>query len=143
MSFLQTLTLVKQSNNPQLSSLERKKRKLVQRISEQIELAKNPSFAPTIKKRVKRDDGTTAVVDVQKRMKRWWKTTANGAVELTLRDGNRVLELAKGKDAIALASKDEVQATLEAISQAVSEGEFDTLLSERLVPISKRNNKQN
>ena len=53
-----------------------------------------------------------------------------------------VLELAKGKDAIALASKDEVQATLEAISQAVSEGEFDTLLSERLVPIGKRNNKQ-
>ena len=142
MSFLQTLTLVKQSNNPQLSSLERKKRKLVQRISEQIELAKNPSFAPTIKKRVKRDDGTTAVVDVQKRMKRWWKTTANGEVELTLRDGNSVLELAKGKDAIALASKDEVQATLEAISQAVSEGEFDTLLSERLVPIGKRNNKQ-
>jgi len=137
MSFLQTLTLVKQTSNPQLSSLERKKRKLVQRISEQIELAKNPLFAPTIKKRVKRDDGTTAVVDVQKRMKRWWKTTANGAVELTLRDGNRVLELAKGKDAIALASKDEVQATLEAISQAVSEGEFDTLLSERLVPITK------
>ena len=61
---LQTLTLVKQTSNPRLSSLERKKRKLVQRISEQIELAKNPSFAPTIKKRVKRDDGTTAVIDV-------------------------------------------------------------------------------
>ena len=115
MSFIQSVTLIKQDSATRMSPLERTKLKLVARVREQIHLAENAAYAPMHKKRVKRDDGTTAVIEVPKRMKRWWYNKADGSVELTVRVGAKKLELAKGKDAIALKSVEEVVPTLTAV----------------------------
>ena len=138
MSFIQSVTLVKQDTAARVSPLERSKLKLLARAKEQIQLAEDPAFAPTHQKRIKRDDGTTAVVEVPKRIKRWWYTKADGSVELTVRMGARKLELAKGKDAIALKSADEVVPTLNALIEAVQGGELDALLSKEAASIRRK-----
>ena len=51
---------------------------------------------------------------------------------LTIRYGNKVVELEQGKNAIELPSKAELEPTLQSIKQAVDNGEFDTLLEEQL-----------
>ena len=129
MSFIQSLTLVKQDSATRMSPLERTKLKLIARVREQIQLAENAAYAPMHKKRIKREDGTVAVIEVPKRMKRWWYSKADGSVELTVRVGAKKLELAKGKDAIALKSVEEVVPTLTALVDAVQGGELDELLS--------------
>ncbi len=40
-------------------------------------------------------------------MLRWWRVGADGSVELTVRYGSRVLELAKGLDAVEQSGVDE------------------------------------
>jgi hypothetical protein len=132
MSFIQSVTLVKQDVAARTSPLERKKLKLVARVREQIELAQNAAYAPIHNKRVKREDGTTVVLEVPKRLKRWWHNKADGSVELTVRVGAKKLEIAKGKDAIALKSAEEVVPTLNALIEAVQSGEFDALLSKEV-----------
>lgn len=129
MSFIQSVTLIKQDSASRMSPLERTKLKLVARAKEQIELAENAAYAPIHKKRIKREDGTIAVVEVPKRLKRWWYNKSDGSVELTVRVGAKKLELAKGKDAIALKSTDEVVPTLNALIEAVQSGELDALLT--------------
>jgi hypothetical protein len=47
MSFIQSVTLVKQDVAARTSPLERKKLKLIERVREQIELAENAAYAPT------------------------------------------------------------------------------------------------
>jgi hypothetical protein len=52
---------------------------------------------------------------------------------LTIRYGNKLIELEKGKNAIELSSKAELEPTLQSVKKAVDNGEFDTLLEEQLV----------
>jgi hypothetical protein len=55
-----------------------------------------------------------------------------GTVLLTIRYGNKVIELEEGKNAIELSSKAELEPTLQSIKKAVDNGEFDRLLEEQL-----------
>ena len=52
---------------------------------------------------------------------------------LTVRYGNKVIEIEQGKNAIELSSKAELEPTLQSIKKAVGNGEFDSLLEEQLV----------
>jgi hypothetical protein len=47
-------------------------------------------------------------------------------------NGNKVIELEKGKNSIELSSKAELEPTLQSIKKAVDDGEFDKLLEEQL-----------
>jgi hypothetical protein len=47
---------------------------------------------------------------------------------LTIRYGNKLIELEKGKNAIELSSKVELEPTLQSIKKAVNNGKFDSLL---------------
>ena len=67
MSFIQSVTLIKQDSASRMSPLERKKLKLIARVREQIELAENAAYVPMHEKRIKREDGSTAVIEVPKR----------------------------------------------------------------------------
>ena len=55
-----------------------------------------------------------------------------GTILLTIRYGNKIVELEKGKNAIELLSKAELEPTLQSVKKAVDEGEFDRLLEEQL-----------
>lgn len=50
----------------------------------------------------------------------------NGKLALTLRYGAKVIELAKGKTAVELASEKELVGVLELLKGAVLDGELDT-----------------
>jgi hypothetical protein len=118
----------------QLSPVQSRRNKLVGRIEEQIALATALSegriYAPS-KTKVVVDEasGEKHSVEVTKRMKQWWFTTDNGKLALTVRYGAKVLELVKGKNAIEVASVDELVKTLELVKTAAGAGELDDAIA--------------
>jgi hypothetical protein len=105
--------------------------KLVKRLWEQMELAKAQKgglqFTP-IKFRTiaDPDTGLRKQVDVFKRVKQWWFVTESGKLVLNIRYGAGLLELAKGKSAIEMATADDLVPTPELIKEAEDAGELDT-----------------
>ena len=130
MSALASLKLVAAKRAVQLSPVIQRRNKVSIRISEQIAFAQakldGKLYAP-MKKRTLKDEETGEIktVDVPKRVKEWWFTTGNGKLCVSLRYGAKVVEIAKGKTAVELASDKELVATLEVLRQAVNAGELD------------------
>ena len=71
------------------------------------------------------------LVQRSERIRRWWSVKADGTVQLTMRYGSKPLELAKGKNAVEIASQSELVSTLEQIQTAVKQGEFDELIEQQ------------
>jgi hypothetical protein len=65
------------------------------------------------------------VLESTKRVKQWWFATENGKFAINLRYGARMLELAKGKFAIEVASEKDLVPTFEALKTIVTSGELD------------------
>ena len=124
------LTLYKRTN--QNNSFLKRRRKLIAKIDEQILIATDSNYRPTKTKWVQNEDGTERELEIPKRIRRWWTEQQGGAVLLTIRYGNKVIEIEEGKNAIELSSKSELAPTLQSIKQAVDNGEFDKLLEEQI-----------
>jgi hypothetical protein len=127
------LKLTNATRDQDRDPFQQRRAKITQRIDEQMKLARahteGGSFAPTKRRSLTDPEtGLRRSVEVPKRVKPWWFVTGTGKVALTVRYGARVLELAKGKTAIELASQADVVTTLEIIKNAVASGEFDALL---------------
>ena len=124
------LTLFKPTNRN--NSFIKRRRKIIAKIDEQILLATDSNYKPTKIKWVRNENGTERKLEIPKRVRRWWAEQQGGTVLLTIRYGNKVIELEKGKNAIELPSKAELEPTLQSIKKAVDDGEFDKLLEEQL-----------
>ena len=124
------LTLYKRTNRN--NSFLKRRRKLIAKIDEQILIATDSNYRPTKTKWVRNEDGTERKLEIPKRLRRWWCEQQGGTILLTIRYGNKVIELEKGKNAIELSSKGELEPTLQSIKKAVDNGEFDILLEEQL-----------
>ena len=124
------LTLYKRTNRN--NSFLKRRRKLIAKIDEQILIATDSNYKPTKTKWVQNEDGTERKLEIPKRIRRWWYEQQGGTILLTIRNGNKVVELELGKNAIELSSKAELEPTLQSIKQAVENGEFDTLLEQQL-----------
>lgn len=109
----------------------KRRRKLLDKLSEQMKLAEDSAYQPTTIKWVTDADGERKRVEVPKRVKQWWGEDANGNTVLTVRYGSKPLELAKGKQAIKLASNDDVVKTLKLIAEAVEAGELDAVIEQQ------------
>lgn len=109
----------------------KRRRKLLDKLNEQMRLAENSSYQPMTMKWVTDADGERKRVEVPKRVKQWWGKDANGNTVLTIRYGSKPLELAKGKQAIKLASNDDVVKTLKVIAEAVEAGELDSIIEQQ------------
>ena len=96
-------------------------------------MATDSNYKPTKAKWVHNEDGTERKLEIPKRIRRWWCEQQGGTILLTIRYGNKVIELEKGKNAIELSSKAELEPTLQSIKKSVDNGEFDTLLEQQLV----------
>ena len=131
MSVLETLNFVVfnplQNNNP----IAVRRRKLIAKIDEQIQLATNKDYTPTQHKWVTDDDGNQRKVEVAKRVKRWWSASVDGRINLVVRYGSKPLEFAKGKNAIALDTEADVADTLRKMRDAVEAGELDALIEQQ------------
>jgi len=130
MTLLSTLKLSTQSKPSKISQVQVRRNKLAQRLWEQGELAKakqaGTQFNP-IKFRTVKDaeTGLRKQVEQLKNIKQWWWTTDNGKIALSVRFGPRLVELAKGKFAVELASEKDLIHTLDLLRQATLNGELD------------------
>jgi hypothetical protein len=127
---LKLSTAVKPTHMP---AVQLRRNKLAKRLWEQAELAKaqqsGTQFSTTRHRSiVDAETGLRRQVEVSKRMKQWWFTTESGKLALNVRYGSRLLELAKGKYSVELASEKELVPTLEIIKAAVLTGELDTAI---------------
>jgi hypothetical protein len=107
--------------------------KMVKALNEQIALAKaqqnGDSFSVTkFRSIVDTETGVRKLVESNKRVKQWWFATDNGKLAINVRYGARMLELAKGKFAIEVASEKELVPTLEALKTIALSGELDAVI---------------
>ena len=70
-------------------------------------------------------------MEVAKRVKRWWTSSVDGKINLVVRYGSKPLEFAKGKNAIELASEEEVADALAKVRKAAELGELDALIEKQ------------
>ena len=130
MSVLANLKLVAAKRAVQQSPVIQRRNKISLRISEQVTIAQakldGNLYEPMKQRKVKDEEtGEIKTVDVAKRVKEWWFTSGNGKLCVSLRYGAKVVEIAKGKTAVELASDKDLVATLEVLRQAVNAGELD------------------
>jgi hypothetical protein len=133
MATLATLKLTSAVKPTNVPAIQVRRNKLARRLWEQMELAKaqlaGEQFSVTKFRSVtSADTGLRTQVEVQKRIKQWWFTTENGKLALSVRYGARLLELAKGKFSVEIASDKELVPTLELIKAAVLNGELDAAI---------------
>ena len=81
-----------EATNPSNPFLKRR-RKLITKIDEQILLANDSDYKPTKVQCVNNEDGTERKLEIPKRVRRWWTENLGGTVLLTIRYGNKRIEL--------------------------------------------------
>jgi Na+-translocating ferredoxin:NAD+ oxidoreductase RnfC subunit len=133
MTTLAALKLTAAQKPANLPPVQVRRNKLAKRLWEQVELAKaqhaGTTFSPKRFRTVTdKETGERTTVEVNKRVKCWWFTAENGKLALSVRYGARLLELAKGKFAVEIASDKELVPTLEVIKAAVLDGQLDSAI---------------
>ena len=125
---------------------QHRRNKLVSALNEQMAMATanrdGKDLVVTKRRWAKSEDGTKKLVDVPKRLKRWWATDASGNCVISVRYGNKVLELEKGKAAIVVGKSDKLIPTIEAIISAVQAGELDSHLAQMSFAKAIKNRKK-
>ena len=132
MALLNSLKLSPYNPTNRNNSFLKRRRKLIAKIDEQILIATDSNYKPTKIKWVQNEDGTERKLEIPKRLRRWWCEQQGGTILLTIRYGNKVIEIEEGKNAIELSSKAELEPTLQSIKRAVDNGEFDVILEQQL-----------
>ena len=132
-TLLSTLKLVSATRATHISPVMQRRQKLIAKIDEQIEMAQaaanGTAFKPTkFKNVVNAETGDTEYKQVAKKVRAWWWETG-GKLNLSIRYGARVIELAKGKNSIELDNLAAVLPTLDLIKKAVEAGELDEAIT--------------
>ena len=130
MNALANLKLVAAKRSTPQSPAQQRRTKLCKKLHEQMQLATAQAegrvYAPPKFKTVTdTETGAKRSIETVKKVKQWWWTDSDGKVNLSVRYGAKVLELAKGKNAIEIASAAELVPTLTVIKQAVEDGSLD------------------
>lgn len=129
MATLASLKLVAAKKPSNLPPVVHRRNKLSSKVYEQIQLARSQNegtpFAPTRTKTVTNAEGQRVQLTQPKLVKPWWFVAESGKCCIAIRYGSKVLELAKGKTAIEVASASALIEALEAVNTAVIAGELD------------------
>jgi hypothetical protein len=129
-SALAKLKLVASKRQRTINPVQVRRHKLVSRLHEQIELAKakleGRTYTPTRLRSYRNvDTGERRAMEVPKRVKEWYWTAENGKINLSIRYGSTIIELAKERNAIEVRNLEELLEALSAIKQATFNGELD------------------
>ena len=130
MAELVKLKLVAFTGPQSVTPQQLRRNKLIGRLREQMALAEavrdGTIYAATRKRVVTDAAGVRSTVTAPKRVKQWWNKDAAGKLILTVRYGNKLLELGgKGKNAVEVADIKQLVPTLKIICDAVLAGELD------------------
>ena len=141
LSSLKVINAVKQVAN---DSTQFRREKLCKKLDEQINLAVAVSEGNTYTVKRQRnikdkESGLTTTVEVNKRVRQWWFVNRDtNKVALQLRYGTKVIEFAKGKNAIEVSSGDELISTLEKLRVATMSGELDESINQASLLVRAR-----
>lgn len=131
-SILGTLKFTAAKKPTQLTPVQNRRNKLIQKLDQQIAIAQGKLNGTiyTVNKIVTfvNDKNEEEVTEVAKRLREWWFALENGKLALTVRYGARTLELAKGKSAIEVADLNELVAVLVKLKAACDAGEMDAII---------------
>ncbi len=129
MSTLSALKLTAAKRSTGISPQVQRRLKLVQKIDDQIALAKalatGSTYTTSRFRTIKDDEGGSRSIEIQKKVRPWWFPTETGKIALSIRYGARVVEISKGKTAIEVASGDDLINALSVVRKAVDAGELD------------------
>ena len=130
MSVLESLKLVVTKKPSQVPPIVLRRRKLSNKLWEQIQLAKSqldgtPFVVMKFKSIKDKETGIRKQVEVPKRIKPWWFQSESGKVCVAVKYGSWTLELAKGKPSVEVDSAAGLIKALEVIKGAVEAGELD------------------
>jgi hypothetical protein len=143
-TILSSLKLVNAKRQNSVDPVVFRRNKLNEKLKVQIAMAEalNKGESFTVKrKKLMRDEltGTTSYVDINKRLKTWWFTnndTKSVAVQIFY--GNKVIDLAKGKNAVEVANADELIAVLSKLQEAVLDGSLDAQIEQAADSVKAR-----
>ena len=143
LSSLKVINAVKQVAN---DSTQFRREKLCKKLDEQINLAVAVSEGNTYTVKRQRnikdkdkDSGLTTTVEVNKRVRQWWFVNRDtNKVALQLRYGTKVIEFAKGKNAIEVNSGEELITTLQKLRTATLNGELDECINSASMLVKAR-----
>ena len=141
LSSLKVINAVKQVAN---DSTQFRREKLCKKLDEQINLALAVSEGNTYTVKRQRnikdkESGLTTSVEVNKRVRQWWFVNRDtNKVALQLRYGTKVIELAKGKNAIEVNSGEELINTLQKLRTATLNGELDECINSASLLVKAR-----
>lgn len=129
-TILNTLKLTAARKTRALPDVVKRRNKLVQKLTEQRELAaaleQGQHYAPKRLRSLRdAETGTRLVKEVPVRIKPWFWTGEKGECLLAINYGSKQIELQKGKTAIDVGSADNLVTVLEAVITAVKNGELD------------------
>ena len=133
MTTFAALKLTATKKPSQVPQVQQRRSKLSKRLWEQIELAKaeqnGTKFSvPNFRSYTDKESGVRKQIETNKRLKSWVFVGDNGKLAIAIRYGAKILELAKGKYAIEVASTNDVVPTLQIIKTAVEAGELDVAI---------------
>ena len=134
MTVLSKLKLVSSKKERNVSPIVARRNKLSAKIEEQLLFATaqraGEIYAPKrLKNVIDKVTGERKTVEATKRVKEWFWTADSGKINFSVRYGSKVIELAKGKNAVEVANTDELIGTLSLIKEAVTAGELDEAIN--------------
>jgi hypothetical protein len=128
---LANLKLVNAKRQNTVDPTQFRRSKLNEKLKIQIEMAKalsrgEPFTVKRMKKVTDEISGETSLIEVAKRTRTWWFTnTETKKVAVQLFYGNKLIDLAKGKNAVEVSNGDELIAVLLKLQEAVLDGSLD------------------
>jgi hypothetical protein len=135
---LKNLTFTESPTNAGRDPILTRRQKLIERLEEQISLAKNPDFAPKVKRWVKDDQGNRKLTETAKRISPWWVTDQKGEVYLSVKSGLKRIEFEKGKTAIKVGALSKLEGFLQTLVEATRSGEMDNLIPASSSPFASK-----
>ena len=130
-SILSKLNLTQLKRPTSKSPQDKRRDNLIQKLEEQSKLADNEAkgtkYSVTKNAWTRDDAGNKTRITRDKLIRPWYFADGTG-MSLTIRYGARVLELGKGKKAIAVASVKDIPDVVAAVINAVKAGELDAAM---------------
>ncbi len=130
-SILNSVKLINAKRPSAIDPIQFRRQKLSEKIGHQISLAialKNGETYTVKRQRHVRDEasGLSSTIEVRRNVKQWWFVNSDTKkVAVQLRYGSRVIDFAKGKNAIEVSDGDELIQALSKLRDAVLGGELD------------------
>ncbi len=146
MSALNSLKFVSAKRPNQIPEIQLRRNKLSNRLWSQIQLAtalqKGENYTEKKFRTVRdRHTGETRSVELERRVRQMWFVGESGKVCIQVKYGSRVLEFAKGKNAIGVSSGEDLINALNTLKTAVEAGELDSQLNLAADAVKERFNK--